>query len=346
MHEQEALRDRIRGCILGAAIGEALGMPVETMSREGILAATGGKGITGYRDGIQRTIEDTSYLPAGSGTDEREIILASIRSLVRSRWFDLESQGAELMIARLQSRMAWGRSMQGTAAEFIQHCVSKGRVGRHPGAPAAPVAEKNEGCGNGVAVRGIPLACFHAPLLDFHMAEYVADALALGSQTHADRRSSVAAVAVGAVIGMGLHERLRPPQDPLHETGRHVLAAMEAVERHDHLGGDSFRARLVAMLDVNGDVDELQARVGSGNFALESVPFAIGVYLRHSHDFRSGVLAAINAGGDTDTVGCLVGAMIGATVGLGGIPPAWEAGLRGQRDVYHAANGLAALCVP
>ena len=42
------------------------------------------------------------------------------------------------------------------------------------------------------------------------------------------------------------------------------------------------------------------------------------------HDFREGVLEAINAGGDTDTHGAIVGSLIGAHLGLEGIPEQWR----------------------
>ena len=46
--------------------------------------------------------------------------------------------------------------------------------------------------------------------------------------------------------------------------------------------------------------------------------------MRHSNDFEKGILEIVNAGGDSDSNAAIVGAMIGATVGLSGIPKRWR----------------------
>ena len=56
-------------------------------------------------------------------------------------------------------------------------------------------------------------------------------------------------------------------------------------------------------------------------------PVAVYAWLRHFGDFRAAVEAALDCGGDTDTVGAIVGALAGGTVGAGGIPADWIAGI-------------------
>jgi ADP-ribosyl-[dinitrogen reductase] hydrolase len=68
---------------------------------------------------------------------------------------------------------------------------------------------------------------------------------------------------------------------------------------------------------------------GVSGYIYHTVPVAIYAWLRHYGDFRAAVEAALDCGGDTDTVGAITGALAGATVGASGIPEPW---LRGMID--------------
>jgi ADP-ribosylglycohydrolase len=66
---------------------------------------------------------------------------------------------------------------------------------------------------------------------------------------------------------------------------------------------------------------------GVSGFVLHTVPAALYVWLRHPGDYRRAVEEIIRLGGDTDTAAAIVGALVGATVGVKGIPPEWLAGI-------------------
>jgi ADP-ribosyl-[dinitrogen reductase] hydrolase len=66
---------------------------------------------------------------------------------------------------------------------------------------------------------------------------------------------------------------------------------------------------------------------GVSGFVLHTVPAALYVWLRHPGDFRRAIEEIVRLGGDTDTTGAIVGALVGATAGVGAIPPEWLAGL-------------------
>jgi len=62
---------------------------------------------------------------------------------------------------------------------------------------------------------------------------------------------------------------------------------------------------------------------GVTGYALHTVPVAIYAWLRHPSDFRNALIEALECGGDTDTVGAIVGALVGSSVGEDGIPGDW-----------------------
>jgi ADP-ribosylglycohydrolase len=59
--------------------------------------------------------------------------------------------------------------------------------------------------------------------------------------------------------------------------------------------------------------------------AQDTVPFALWVAARYLDDFPSAVAACVDAGGDVDTTCAIVGGVVAAYTGTGGIPPRWLA---------------------
>jgi hypothetical protein len=69
------------------------------------------------------------------------------------------------------------------------------------------------------------------------------------------------------------------------------------------------------------------AKRGVSGYAFQSVPLAIYAAVRHSVDFAAALEGCVACGGDTDTVGAMAGALVGARVGNEGIPRAWRDGI-------------------
>jgi ADP-ribosyl-[dinitrogen reductase] hydrolase len=65
--------------------------------------------------------------------------------------------------------------------------------------------------------------------------------------------------------------------------------------------------------------------------------------LIHTDDFESAVALAINLGGDADTQGALVGALVGARYGLSGIPDRWLAALQHRAHIDGLAQRILAI---
>jgi ADP-ribosyl-[dinitrogen reductase] hydrolase len=67
---------------------------------------------------------------------------------------------------------------------------------------------------------------------------------------------------------------------------------------------------------------------GVTGYSMHSVPVALYAWLRHRPDARAALTSAIACGGDTDSVGAVVGALAGASLGTAAFPQAWRDGIR------------------
>jgi ADP-ribosylglycohydrolase len=357
-------KDKVRGCLMGVAVGDALGMPVETLSHRRIMELTGGAGVTGFLDPVQDKVSDTRRLPAGSTTDDTQLTLATACSIAaRGRW-DLESQARrlakeyEISFGGIDGRpdidarayniayVGWGGTLKAGAEAFRAWFASGGKEGRHPEAPAPLPDREGVGCGTGPAMRVSPLAIVYTCGIHQEMEPFLTYVMELGRMTHGDLRASFGAAAVGAAISAALLQEgaIREENDfqlrYLRERIDCAVAVLEERFRFVKRYEDAMSARIDRAWKNLGSAESLRSATGAGFSTLEAVPLALGTFLRHPDDFRAGVLEAVNAGGDTDTVGSMVGAMIGANVGLSGIPEEWVRGVRGGDDILVVADAL------
>jgi ADP-ribosyl-[dinitrogen reductase] hydrolase len=134
--------------------------------------------------------------------------------------------------------------------------------------------------------------------------------------THTDPRAETAALAVAEASAWAVRQD-KPLEDLVSEL--------------PHLGNDGeWRAvctKLSEALATNQAVasfaESLDLGDGVSGYCYHSVPVVLYAWLRSPNDFRRALESALNCGGDTDTVGAIVGALAGASVGAENIPAEW-----------------------
>lgn len=137
--------------------------------------------------------------------------------------------------------------------------------------------------------------------------------------THTDPKAETAAQAVAqaaaaAVCGDGVEKVLEGLRDVSEDSGwREMVGLMEGC-----LAEGKSTAELAAAMGLEK---------GVSGYAWHSVPVALYAWLRHPDDFAAALTSALDCGGDTDTVGAIVGGIAGARVGVEAIPAAWREGI-------------------
>jgi poly(ADP-ribose) glycohydrolase ARH3 len=106
---------------------------------------------------------------------------------------------------------------------------------------------------------------------------------------------------------------------------------------------DTYRAKLTRFATFLKHPDDRQTVVrelGHGIEAFNSVPTAIFAFLSHQQDFTSTIVYAVSLGGDTDTIASMAGAISGAYLGIEAIPQEWQEYLENRNYIQNLADRL------
>lgn len=291
---REALRDRFRGTILGLAVGNALGIPVEGESAPAIRRHFPG-GISEVRVEEHDRPWDDDLAQAA--------ILAEV--LLESEELDPEAFAARLVVWAREN----GRGIGGLTQSAIDE-LARGL----PSHAAARVAwERNamSNAGNGAVMRCPPVALRHMQ----SGAGLIRDARASALVTHYDARCEWSTVVTAVALATCLTGKPVPVQD--------LAVAVEAIGGEGWLA-DSIGQVAEAVHSVKGitlEGLELDDPVDMG-YTLKVMQVALWC-MAQSGGFEQTVVAVVNEGGDTDTNGALAGAVMGARHGASSIPSRW-----------------------
>ncbi|WP_299669118.1 ADP-ribosylglycohydrolase family protein [uncultured Ruegeria sp.] len=298
--------DRACGALAGMAIGDALGMPSQTLSRPEIERHYGE--ITAYVAPF--TDHPVSHgLQAAQVTDDTEQAFLLARRLVKDGKGFNEALWA-------QDLLDWERDVRDRGLRDLLGPSSKAALAAMLNGEPASETGRN-GTTNGAAMRIAPvgIATRFAPTQDF------LDRVELACRmTHNTGEAIAAAAAVAAVVSCGVDGL---DFDAALDT---ALNATEQGQKRGHQFGEAnMRRRISNALDLIDqgltEVEFAQA-VGTSVSSFESVPAAFGIVRMASGDVWKAARIAANIGDDTDTIGAIAGAMAGACTGIEAIAPA------------------------
>jgi ADP-ribosylglycohydrolase len=300
--------DRAMGALLGVAIGDAMGMPSQTLPRARIRALYGT-----IADFVAPNADQpvSAGLPAGAITDDTEQCLLLARHLLARRGgFDEAAWARELL--------AWERETHARGVNDLLGPSTKRAIEALQGGASAEEAGRF-GVTNGAAMRIAPVG-IATPIepLDA-LLDHVAATCRL---THNTPAAIGAAAAVAAVISAGIDGAMFDEALPI------ALAAAGDGEKRGTAGkaASMIAERIERALALarggagQAAADRIADEVGVSVAAAESVPMAFAVArLADGDAWRAAVLAA-NIGDDTDTIGAIAAGMCGACRGASSLP--------------------------
>jgi len=324
---EEARREMTLGCMLGGAVGDALGAPVEFLDLKRIEEVYGCFGVTGYvefGDGTGGVTDDTQMALFTAEGILRANVRANDKGICHGpsvvhgaylRW--LRTQGWKLPENTpdfipdsgwlVHEKALWKERAPGRTCLNALACGRWGEL---------KARNKSKGCGT--VMRTAPAGLFFNPVPAYEMG---CDFSAI---THGHPTGITAGGALAMLVSMLLLGK--PLPDAVDETIAFLEPKPEAVET-------------VAALK-HAKTAQSVSELGEGWVAEEAL--AIGVYcaLKHTWDFRAGVLEAVNIDGDSDSTGAIAGNILGALNGVSGIPKEWIRNLREREIIETVANDL------
>lgn len=310
------LTDQVLGCVLGGAVGDALGAPFEGLWSHSIPQGPA----------LLNEFAEFEGYPRGQFTDDTQLTVATLESIVRLGHIDPAA------IARSIARLWRSQAVVGPGGACTA-AADKLLAGVPWSESGAPVGQ----AGNGTAMRTAPLGLYFLARPD-ELPDVVAQVCRI---THQDPRSIAGGVAIASAA------RCLAAQAGLTAEALCSAIAVDTGPFHAEFS-DLVRRLPTVMAGTPMAVAEYVAWSGGKErefeypiitpYVVPTVLGALWAFCSFPNSWSDAVAAAIGLGGDVDTLGAIVGGLMGARLGCSAIPAHLAAG-------EHRADHLRALAL-
>lgn len=305
--DPEKFKGKYVGCMLGAAIGDALGKQNEGVKREEIRNR---EYITDYGRAPKGCPGEK--LGAGQYTDDMEQMIVLAQSLIACHGFDANDFASKMAKWGLDVRNDPSRSpLLGPSSSTAIEKLNSGISWKESGSDIPS-------CGS--AMRVAPIGLFFKDI-----DEVESNAILSSVPTHKSKGAIAGAVAVAIAI-----------RSALDGCDCHTIISQTCakVSKHDI---DLSRKIKFSFNLRNVMPDIVFAELGTSYFVYDTIPSAFYCFSRHFEEPEMAIIEAVNAGGDTDSIGCITGALCGACHGIDSLPEKWITGLENKELVEKIA---------
>lgn len=302
-----SMTDRATGALLGVAIGDALGMPSQTLNLEQIRAAYGT--ITDFTDAVPDQ-PVSGGLIAGTITDDTEQSLLLAKILLDPRGGFDEQRWVEMLLDWERDTRARGvNDLLGPSTKRAIEALLKG----------VPVSQTGRfGTTNGAAMRIIPVGIAVPPQPLFQFVSAVEETCRV---THNTSEAIASAASVAALVSAGVDGASFEDAVPF---------ALEAARAGERRGTSATTGRMSDRIEHALELAkgksgpdaarDVARKIGTSVAAIESVPMAFAVVRLSGGDVWKAGLISANIGDDTDTIGAIACGMAGAASGVSALP--------------------------
>ena len=333
--------DRVRGCLLGLAIGDALGAPLEGLSAQQVRAHYGQ--VDDFVDGsLAWKKKPYRWRMPGLYTDDTQQALALCDVLLECGRVDPDRL-AEIYLGLAHPKGSYVGAHRGVGRSFRQVLIDleSGVSPRHTGQLSA---------GIGAAMRIAPVALYHGT---DDLEALFESVVAASLMTHRDVRSLAGALAVAHALRRLMDGEAREPsllfriaadvardEDRVIEryadvtsAARHRRSLSRAVA-HAESVLDLPRERSLSALveEANRHGAEPSCKRPTMGFPPACIPTCLYLFLT-TDSFEEAVIDVVNLGGDADSAGAILGALAGAYYGADAIPERWLARLQNREAI-------------
>lgn len=336
--------EKYRGCMLGGAIGDALGYAVEFMDMASIIRKYGEQGITEYElvngvaqisDDTQMTLFTANGLLLGKTRGMTRGIMGSYPSYIDvcyKEWYRTQTEKYPLQepypctwLIRVPALFC-SRAPGDT-------CLSALQQAQH-GTMECPI-NHSKGCGGVMRVAPIGLYFSEDSLVQREIDGIGAQAAAL---THGHPLGYIPAAALVHIISLVAHNDSITLLDAVLDMKRSICLQFQ---ENPYLGEFiSIIEKAVFLAGQDGNDREAIKQLGEGWVAEETLAIAIYCALKYTNHFEKAILAAVNHDGDSDSTGAITGNLLGAYLGIHAIPKQYIEPLEMKDVILELADDL------
>jgi ADP-ribosyl-[dinitrogen reductase] hydrolase len=167
----------------------------------------------------------------------------------------------------------------------------------------------------------------------------------VGQMTHYDPRAITGAYIIAQLVrdALAAPRRWDPAADRYEQLIEETLWVEKQLERHLGASDDPMSQNLRELSDAIDAPPEEIAELSNGatSYSCHSIPFVVAFLCGRPWEFEEGVIAAVNCGGDTDTNGAIVGAVLGAAWGAKKLPKRFADGVEEAEIIRDVAAEFA-----
>lgn len=310
-------RDRYRGCLIGGAIGDALGYPVEFLSKNYIAKKYGANGITKLSQaGNPAVVSDDTQMTlfASNGiiysrknsVDLKESVWCAYEEWLSTQGYTKDSVdiNSPKMYIYKDKRLHIPRAPGDTCLSAIKKSYSGGSI-------SCPI-NSSKGCG--ALMRSAPFGLiFRNGIAMNDISDIAVNDAAL---THGNKMAWAASSVLSQIIFYIV--RGNPSRDYRLE---------DSLNNIKYLPYCNLKDRLLNVVEMaNSDISDEDAiyKIGEGWVAEETLSIALFCAIRYQNDFHSAICAAVNHDGDSDSTGSVCGNILGAWLGFNNISSSFD----------------------
>jgi ADP-ribosylglycohydrolase len=320
--KKQVLFEKILGCLIMVAVGDALGMPAHDMTIDEIRERFGGP----IRD-LKSPFKDSRVhrgMKAGQITDDAGLTFQIARAYIENRGKITPSLIGKYVADWVNE--ATSKGLSSMIGGSTKQAVQRINDGLDPVRESRKDKNPMMGATNGGAMKISPAGLIHPGNIE----GAIRDAVSICLPTHGTQTAISAACAIAA----GVSEAMRP-QATVFSVAKATLAG---AIKGETLGGKKGRIvplpsvperikLAIAMALKTEHIEEanrlFSSVIGTGLAAYESIPTAIGIFVACEGDPRQCLIAGANVGYDTDTIASMAGALSGTLKGLNHVPKDW-----------------------
>lgn len=350
--------DNYRGCLLGGAAGDALGYAIEFDREEAIAARYGSHGIRDYQlderglapfsDDTQMTLYTANSLlcslaalsaqASGGAPAPAPATLPSPAALAayapaQMAQFYVEWMYTQVSPYPLAEPKAWISSLPELFASRAPGVTCMNAC--EAMASGAKAVNNSKGCGG--IMRMAPVGLINT-CPSFSGVELQCLGAQLAELTHCHELGWMPAGVFAHIVSL----LSRDEASSVREAATQALNTLpEAFPNAHYLGQLQELLRYTLRL-ADSDMPDLEAihALGEGWVAEEALAIGLLCSLRHEDDFAGAITSAVNHGGDSDSTGAIAGNIVGAHLGLAGIPQRYLEHLELRDTISKIADDL------